>query len=75
MTYRCGTHAKIERLPPSIEAYVVGDYPVRVYDAFVEASPFKNWESTSIPARRAMPHTIPYQYSDCPPVYGYSFMV
>ena len=38
MAYRYGDRNQVNMFPPSIEEYVSEDDPVRVYDAFVEAS-------------------------------------
>ena len=37
MAYKIGNRKQITMMPPTIEEYVGGKDPVRVYDAFVEA--------------------------------------
>ena len=74
MAYRCGNRDQMELLPPSIEAYVADDDPVRVYDAFVEALDFRKLGITINPYKVGNAEYDPRSMLKLL-VYGYSYGV
>jgi transposase len=74
MAIREGHREQMQLLPPSIEEYVTGEAPVRVYDAFVEAIDMEKLGIAIDPTREGNPCYDPKAMLKLL-IYGYSYGV